>query len=392
MPRSDFHSGGGKEIFETLRMVEAENFDIRTTTLGISLFDLAGSDKGLPDRVYQRIIDYGQNLVKIAEEVEADLGMPIVNKRVSVTPIALIAGGGGPELVHQTALALDRAAKDIGIDYIAGFSALVHKGISKNDAAYIEALPQAIADTERMCASVNVASTRAGINMDAVNLMGHSILDMAHKTPDGIGCCRFVVFANAVEDNPFIAGAMHGVGEAQATINVGISGPGVVHSALQRLMQDPPPNLDLGSVADVIKRMAFKVTRAGELVGRVVASRLGVDFGVLDLSLAPTPADGDSVANILETMGLQRCGTHGTTAALMLLTDAVKKGGAMASSYVGGLSGAFIPVSEDRGMIEAVQHKALSLDKLEAMTSICSVGHDMVAIPGDTPPDTDSAI
>jgi uncharacterized protein len=394
MSRADFHSGTRGDLFETLRMVEVENFDIRTTTLGISLFDIAGSDAGLPDRVYNRILEYGGKLVETAQSVEADLGMPIINKRVSVTPVALVAGGGGPKLMVETAKALDAAAKDIGIDYIAGYSALVHKGISKGDAAYIESLPDAIVATERLCCSINVASTRAGINMDAIGLMGHTILEMAHRTADtdGVGCARFVVFSNAVEDNPFIAGAMHGVGEPQAVLNVGISGPGVVHSALKRLMQNPPPNMDLGNIADVIKRMAFKCTRAGELVGRVVAQRLGVDYGVVDLSLAPTPAEGDSVADILQTMGLERVGGHGTTAALMLLTDAVKKGGAMASSYVGGLSGAFIPVSEDQGMIDAVRMGALSLDKLEAMTSICSVGLDMVAIPGDTPPDVISAI
>jgi uncharacterized protein (UPF0210 family) len=260
MSRADFHSGTRGDLFETLRMVEVENFDIRTTTLGISLFDIAGSDAGLPDRVYNRILEYGGKLVETAQSVEADLGMPIINKRVSVTPVALVAGGGGPKLMVETAKALDAAAKDIGIDYIAGYSALVHKGISKGDAAYIESLPDAIVATERLCCSINVASTRAGINMDAIGLMGHTILEMAHRTADsdGVGCARFVVFSNAVEDNPFIAGAMHGVGEPQAVLNVGISGPGVVHSALKRLMQNPPPNMDLGNIADVIKRMAFK--------------------------------------------------------------------------------------------------------------------------------------
>ena len=394
--RSPFHTSSGQEALETLRMVETEHLDIRTTTLGISLLDIAGNDPGLPGRVYERITSLGQNLFPVAEQVEADLGVPIVNKRVSVTPISMIVGDN-PELAVQVAHALDNAASEIGIDYIAGYSALVHKGIAAGDAALIQALPEALATTERLCASVNVASTRAGINMDAVRQMGQTVLDIAHRTADrdGIGCCRFVVFANAVEDNPFIAGAMHGVGESQAVLNVGISGPGVVHQALRRLMNNPPPSgVSLGNVADVIKRMAFKVTRAGELVGRVVAARLGapVQFGVLDLSLAPTPAEGDSVADILQTMGLERVGAPGTTAALMLLTDAVKKGGAMASSYVGGLSGAFIPVSEDRGMIEAVKIGALTLEKLEAMTSICSVGLDMVAIPGDTPPETVAAI
>ena len=393
--RSQFHSNNGQEVFETLRMVEVEHLDIRTTTLGLSLLDLAGNDKQLPNRVYDRVTTLAQDLVKIASEVEADLGVPVINKRVSVTPISLIIGGN-PDLAIEVALALDRAAADIGIDYIAGYSALVHKGTTLGDAALIESIPAALAQTERLCSSVNVASTKAGVNMDAVRQMGHTILDIAEKTKenDGIGCCRFVVFANAVEDNPFIAGAMHGVGEPQAVLNVGISGPGVVHHAVKRLLQNPPPNLDLGNIADVVKRMSFKVTRAGELVGRVVAARLGspVQFGVVDLSLAPTPAEGDSVADILETMGLERVGAPGTTAALMLLTDAVKKGGLMASSYVGGLSGAFIPVSEDRGMIEAVKMGALTLEKLEAMTSICSVGLDMVAIPGDTPAATVSGI
>ncbi|OGQ79528.1 MAG: hypothetical protein A2289_05705 [Deltaproteobacteria bacterium RIFOXYA12_FULL_58_15] len=388
---------GFDEVIETLRMVEVENLDIRTTTLGISLFDIAGSDSGLPDRVYQRIVDYGGNLVRVAEQVEADLGVPIVNKRVAVTPIAMIAGGSDVDGMVAVARALDTAAREIGIDYIGGYSALVHKGITVGDAALIESLPEAIGSTERLCASVNVATTRAGINMDAVRTMGHTILAIAHRTRDrdGVGCARFVVFGNAVEDNPFIAGAMHGVGEGQAVLNVGISGPGVVNSALRRLMASPPPSgVNFGSVAEVIKRMAFKVTRAGEVVGRVVAKRMGafVEFGVVDLSLAPTPAEGDSVANILEAMGLERVGAPGSTAALMLLTDAVKKGGAMASSSVGGLSGAFIPVSEDAGMVEATRLGALTIEKLEAMTSVCSVGLDMVAVPGDTPPETLSAI
>jgi uncharacterized protein (UPF0210 family) len=390
-------SPGLDEIVETLRMVEVENLDIRTTTLGVSLLDLAGSDAGLPGRIHRRITEVGGNLVQIASEVEADLGVPIVNKRVSVTPISLVCGGSDPEALLDVAHALDAAARDIGIDYIGGYSALVHKGISHGDEAVIRSLPDAIASTERMCASVNVASSRAGINMDAVRAMGHTVRGIAERTADrdGVGCARFVVFANAVEDNPFIAGAMHGVGEAQTVLNIGISGPGVVHSALRRLLEQPPRSgVDLGSVAEVIKRMAFKVTRAGEVIGRVVASRLGepVEFGVVDLSLAPTPAEGDSVANILEAMGLERAGAPGSTAALMLLTDAVKKGGAMASSYVGGLSGAFIPVSEDAGMVDATRLGALTIEKLEAMTAVCSVGLDMVAIPGDTPPETIAAI
>ncbi len=385
------------EVLETLRMIEVEHLDIRTVTLGVSLLDLAGAEARLPDRIYDRITQTAGSLVKVAKQVEADLGVPIINKRVAVTPIALVAGGGGPEALVAVARALDRAAQDVGIDYIAGFTALVHKGFDLGDRALIAALPEAIGATQRLCGSVNVATTRSGINMDAVGLMGHTVRAIAERTADrdGIGCARFVVFANAVEDNPFVAGAFHGVGEPQVTLNVGISGPGVINSAVRRLIQGPPPSgINLGSVADVVKRMAFKVTRAGELIGRVVARKLGepVEFGVVDLSLAPTPAEGDSVANILEAMGLERAGAPGSTAALMLLTDAVKKGGAMASSYVGGLSGAFIPVSEDAGMVEAARVGALTLEKLEAMTSVCSVGLDMVALPGDTPPETIAAI
>jgi len=385
------------EVLETLRMIEVEHLDIRTVTLGISLLDLAGADRGLPDRIYQRIVELGGPLVGIAKEVEADLGVPVINKRVSVTPIGLIAGQRDVAEVVEIAKALDAAAKDIGIDYLGGFSALVHKGIDRGDASLIKALPEAIAATERLCGSMNVASTKSGINMDAVSAAGEAVLGIAGATAKdyGIGCARFVVFANAVEDNPFIAGAMHGVGEPSAVLNVGISGPGVVNSAVRRLMQNPPAGgVRLGNIADVVKRMSFKVTRAGELIGRVVAERLGppVRFGVVDLSLAPTPAEGDSVADIMEAMGLESTGAPGSLATLMLLTDAVKKGGVMASSSVGGLSGAFIPVSEDRGMVNAVKRGALTIEKLEAMTSICSVGLDMVAIPGDTPAHTVAAI
>ena len=395
MLSSKFHSSSLSEVLETLRMVEVEHLDIRTVTLGISLFDLAGTDARLPERVFERITTLGRNLVDIGNSVQSDLGVPVVNKRVSVSPIGCIAHGDEEQIV-DVARALDEAAKEIGIDYIGGFSALVHKGMTHSEQRLLNALPKALASTERMCASVNAATTKAGINMDAVAILGHKILETAALTADqdGIGCAKFVAFANAVEDNPFIAGAMHGIGEPAAVLNVGISGPGVVHHALRRLMDNPPRDLNLSSVAEVIKRMSFKTTRAGELVGRVVAAKLGapVEFGVVDLSLAPTPAEGDSVADILQTMGLERVGAHGTTAALLLLTDAVKKGGLMASSSVGGLSGAFIPVSEDRGMIDAVRLGALSLDKLEAMTSICSVGLDMVAIPGDTPPEVISGI
>lgn len=394
MPRSPLH--GHQEAFETLRMIEVEHFDIRTVTLGLSLLDLAGSGSSLPDKIYSRVTELGARLVSTAREVEEDLGVPIINKRVAVTPIAMVLGNGGHELALDVARALDDAADAIGVDYIAGYGALVHKGVAAGDAVLLASLPEAIGSTERLCGSVNVASSRSGINMDAVATIGHVVLGIAEATRDrdGIGCARFVVFANAVEDNPFIAGAFHGVGEPQAVLNVGISGPGVVNHAIRRLIEDQRNSVDLGSIAEVIKRMAFKVTRAGELVGRVVASRLGepVQFGVLDLSLAPTPAEGDSVAAILEAMQIERVGAPGSLAALLLLTDAVKKGGAMASSYVGGLSGAFIPVSEDRGMVEAVRVGALSIEKLEAMTSICSVGLDMVAIPGDTPATTIAAI
>ncbi|MBI5510322.1 MAG: PFL family protein [Deltaproteobacteria bacterium] len=388
---------GVDEVLQTLRMVEVEHLDIRTVTLGISLLDLDCSAAQLPDRIYDRVTSLAGPLVAVAKQVEEDLGVPIINKRVAVTPVALIGRSDKPEQFVAIAAALDRAAAAVGIDYIAGFSALVHKGLTVADQALIDALPQAIATTARLCGSVNVATTRAGINMDAVLMMGHTVRGIAAATAakDGIGCARFVVFANAVEDNPFIAGAFHGVGEPQAVLNVGVSGPGVVNSALRRLMAEPPPSgIDLTSVADVIKRMSFKITRAGELIGRVVAKRLGepVKFGVVDLSLAPTPAEGDSVANILEAMGLEHAGAPGSTAALMLLTDAVKKGGAMATSYVGGLSGAFIPVSEDAGMVEAARVGALTIEKLEAMTAVCSVGLDMVAIPGDTPAETIAAI
>jgi uncharacterized protein len=386
------------EVMETLRMIEVEHLDIRTLTLGLNLLDLAGSDAGLPERIYQRIVESAGELVPLAKKVERDLGVPIVNKRVSVTPISMVIGKGDHQLVHDVALALDQAASDIGVDYIAGFSALVHKGITRGDAMLMESLPEVIGSTKYLCGSLNLASTRAGINMDAVAATGHIVQGIAQASAKdlGLGCARFVCFANAVEDNPFIAGAFHGVGEHQAALNVGISGPGVVHYAIKRFLEQEGSKRpkDLSGISEVVKRMAFKVTRAGELIGRVVAKGLGqgVQFGVVDLSLAPTPAEGDSVADILEAMGLEQVGCPGTTAALYLLTDAIKKGGAMASSSVGGLSGAFIPVSEDQGMIRAVQSGALSLDKLEAMTSICSVGLDMVAIPGDTPADTIAAI
>lgn len=388
MTRSDFHTAPA-EVEETIRMIEVEHLDIRTVTLGLSLLDLAGR-ANLAQAIYDRIHEHASRLVRIAKEVEHDLGVPIVNRRVAITPASLIIGGTAPTHVMEVALALDAAARDAGIDYLGGFSALVHKGVTQGDRALMEMLPDALAQTERLCGCLNVASTRAGINMDAVRATGEIVLAIAEKTraQQGLGCARFVCFANAVDDNPFIAGAFHGVGEPEAVINVGISGPGVILHALRRLFSAPPSSgLHLGSIADVIKRMAFKVTRAGELVGRVVARRMGapIQFGVVDLSLAPTPAEGDSVADIIESLGLERVGAPGTTAALMLLTDAVKKGGAMASSSVGGLSGAFIPVSEDAGMVNAVRAGALRIEKLEAMTAVCSVGLDMVAIPGDTP-------
>jgi hypothetical protein len=327
--------------------------------------------------------------------VQGELGVPITNKRLSVTPISLVAEPSGADSFVPVAAAMDEAASEAGVDYIGGFSALVEKGMTRGDRVLIGSIPEALATTERVCSSVNVATSRAGINMDAVLTMGQRIKELAALTADGggVGCAKLVTFANAPEDNPFIAGAMHGVGEPDVVINVGVSGPGVVLAALRRLLRREP-RCDLGAIAETIKRMAFKVTRAGELIGREVARRLGppVRFGVVDLSLAPTPAIGDSVAEILESMGLQRTGAPGTTAALALMTDAVKKGGVMASSAVGGLSGAFIPVSEDHGMVEAARVGALSLEKLEAMTAVCSVGLDMVAVPGDTPAEAVSAI
>jgi uncharacterized protein (UPF0210 family) len=385
-----------EEITEILRMIESEHLDIRAVNMGISLRGIISRDL---DRtcsgLRERVLGCAQNLVPTIERVQQDLGVPITNKRLSVTPAALIAEASNADSYVPVAETMDRVAADVGVDYIGGFSALVEKGQTRGDRVLIDSIPEALARTERVCSSVNVATTRAGINMNAIIVMGQRIKELAQRTADrgGIGCAKLVVFANAPEDNPFIAGAMHGVGEPDVVINVGVSGPGVVLAALRRLVESNP-RCDLGEIAETIKRMAFKVTRAGELIGREVVRRLGppVRFGVVDLSLAPTPAIGDSVAEILESMGLERTGAHGSTAALMLMTDAVKKGGMMASSYVGGLSGAFIPVSEDQGMVEAVRCGALSLDKLEAMTAVCSVGLDMVAVPGDTPAETISAI
>ncbi|MCD4806494.1 MAG: PFL family protein [Methanococcoides sp.] len=379
-----------EEILETIHMIKAENFDIRTVTMGINLRDCCHSDIDVLNKnIYNKITGYAKELVRTTEEVQNLYGIPITNKRIAVTPIAIVAESCDTEDYVSIAKTLDRAAEDVGIDFIGGFSALVHKGITPGDLKLINSIPQALASTKKVCSSINVATTKAGINMDAVAMMGHIVKKTAEATKDadGIGCAKLVIFANAPEDNPFMAGAFHGIGEPDCVINVGVSGPGVVNSTVREL-KDP----DLGEISEAIKKTAFKITRMGEMVGREVSRRLNVDFGVLDLSLAPTPEIGDSVAAILEAMGLEACGTHGTTAALALLNDAVKKGGSMASSYVGGLSGAFIPVSEDAGMIRAVELGALSLDKLEAMTSVCSVGLDMIAIPGDTSAATISAI
>ncbi len=385
-----------EETRAILRMIETEHLDIRTVTLGISLRGCTCDDMGrLCQRVYDHIMRQAGRLVAVAREVQETFGVPITNKRIAVTPIALLAEPTGAASYVPIAEALDRAAADLGIDYIAGFSALVEKGMTPGDGVLIESIPEALAVTQRVCSSINVATTRAGINMDAIATMGHVLRALAKNTADrgGIGCAKLVTFANMPEDNPFVAGANHGVGEGSATINVGVSGPGVVLSALRRLREsmERPTVTDL---AETIKRMSFKITRAGELIGRQVAQRLGapVRFGIVDLSLAPTPALGDSVAEILEVMGLERTGCPGTTAALAMLTDAVKKGGAMATSHVGGLSGAFIPVSEDHDMIAAVEAGALTLEKLEAMTAVCSVGLDMVAVPGDTSAATLSGI
>ena len=376
------------EILDTLRMIDREKLDVRTITMGISLFPCVTDDIGaLCRRVYDRITRKAEHLVAVGEEIEREFGVPIVNKRISVTPAALIAGGVDDPV--PLARALDDAAKTTGVDFIGGYSALVQKGMTDADRRLIESIPEALATTGFLCSSVNVASTRAGIDMDAVALLGKAIKKTAELTKDndGLGCAKFVAFANAVEDNPFMAGAFHGPGEGDAAISVGVSGPGVVKSALEDVQGEP-----FDVVAETVKRTAFRITRIGQLVAREASRRLGVPFGIVDLSLAPTPAVGDSVAEILEEMGLEVCGTHGTTAALALLNDAVKKGGVMASSHVGGLSGAFIPVSEDIGMIRAAEKGALTLDKLEAMTCVCSVGLDMIAVPGDTSAETISAI
>lgn len=377
------------DVLETINMVEREHLDIRTVTMGISLLPcVRGTAEETAQEVYDTVCGRGERIVAVAEELSEEYGIPIVNRRVSVTPVSLITAAF-PEKSVLVAQALDRAAHEIGIDFLGGYTALVHKGTAPYEDVFLRTIPEALASTERLCSSVNVGSTRSGINMDAVRLMGEIVLETAALTAesDGGGCAKLVVFCNAVEDNPFMAGAFHGVGEADAVINVGVSGPGVVEHALKGAK-----GADLTEVAETVKRTAFKITRAGQLIAREAAKRLGVRFGIVDLSLAPTPTRGDSVAAILEEMGLGTVGTHGTTAALALLNDAVKKGGVMASSRVGGLSGAFIPVSEDIGMIEAAQSGKITLDKLEAMTCVCSVGLDMIAIPGDTPASTVSAI
>ena len=380
------------EVLETNEMIEKENLDVRTITLGISLLNCIDTDLDrLCEKIYERITTTARDLVKTGMDIEKEFGIPIVNKRISVTPISLIGGSAckAPEDYVKIAQTLDRAAKATGVNFIGGYSALVSKGMTESDEYLLRSIPQALAATDFVCSSVNLGSTKTGMNMDAVEMMGEIILQTAEETKekDSIGCAKLVVFCNAPDDNPFMAGAFHGVTEADAIINVGVSGPGVMRKALESVR-----GTDFGTLCEKIKKTAFKITRVGQLVAREASNRLGIPFGIIDLSLAPTPAIGDSIADIFEEMGLQRAGAPGTTAALALLNDQVKKGGVMASSYVGGLSGAFIPVSEDQGMIHAVTDGALTLEKLEAMTCVCSVGLDMVAIPGDTKAETISGI
>ena len=374
------------KILETIHMISDENLDVRTITMGISLLDCIDSDSSVAcQKIYDKITSKAKNLVKVGQAIEAEYGIPIINKRISVTPISLIAAASHDKDYLKYAHTLDRAAKAVGVNFIGGFSALVQKGYQTGDQTLIASLPQVLAETELVCASVNVGSTRSGINMVAVKQMGQVVVAASKK--DVMTNAKMVIFCNAVEDNPFMAGAFHGVGERDVVINVGVSGPGVVKTALEKVKGQP-----LDVVANTIKETAFKVTRMGQLVGTVASERLGVPFGIVDLSLAPTPAVGDSVAQVLEEIGLEQVGTHGTTAALAMLNDAVKKGGIMACSQVGGLSGAFIPVSEDAGMIDAVRADCLNIEKLEAMTAVCSVGLDMIAVPGDTPAETISAM
>ncbi len=378
-----------REIIETINMVEKEHFDVRTITMGISLLSCIREDaKVTADLCYERICRKAENIVKVASDLGTEYGIPIINKRVSITPASLLTSSFcGKEVV--LAKALDRAAKTVGVDFLGGYSALVQKGMTSFERSFIESIPEALAVTERMCSSVNVGSSKSGINMDAVRLMGETIKKAAEltKDKDGLGCAKLVVFCNAVEDNPFMAGAFHGISEGETVINVGVSGPGVVHHALKSMS-----GASIDEIAETIKKTAFKITRAGQLIATEASKRLNAEFGIVDLSLAPTPVMGDSVAHILEEMGLDSVGCHGTTAALAMLNDAVKKGGVMASSNVGGLSGAFIPVSEDIGMINAAKSGAITLSKLEAMTAVCSVGIDMVAIPGDTSASTISGM
>ena len=378
-----------KDIMETVQMIEEEHLDIRTITMGISLLSCCDPDIDRScEKVYQKITTYAKDLVQVGEQIEAEYGIPIINKRIAVTPIAMLVAASGGDPVKY-ALTLDRAAKAVGVNFIGGYSALVHKGFAAGDRELMKSIPQALAQTEFVCSSVNIGSTKTGINMDAVGVMGKTVCEAARLTADRdcIGAAKLVVFCNAPEDNPFMAGAFHGPGEPECVINVGVSGPGVVRAAVAKC-----PDGNLTDVADIIKKTAFKITRMGQLVGSEASRRLGVPFGIVDLSLAPTPAVGDSVAHILEAMGLEQCGCYGTTAALALLNDAVKKGGVMASSHVGGLSGAFIPVSEDAGMIAAARTGCLKLEKLEAMTAVCSVGLDMIVCPGDTPAEVIAAI
>lgn len=377
------------DILETIRMIQDENLDIRTITMGISLLDCidADIDKACA-KVYEKITRCAKDLVKVGEDIEREYGIPIINKRISVTPIAIVSAACNQSPV-PFAKTLDKAAEAVGVNLIGGYSALVQKGFSAGDEALIRSIPEALACTTRVCSSVNIGSTKTGINLDACKLMGQVVREAAERTVDQkcFGAAKLVVFCNAPEDNPFMAGAFHGVGEPDCIINVGVSGPGVVRAAVAKY-----PDASISEIADVIKKTAFKITRMGQLVGTVASERLGVPFGIVDLSLAPTPAVGDSVAHILEEIGLEKCGTHGTTATLAMLNDAVKKGGVMASSRIGGLSGAFIPVSEDAGMIDAAKSGSLCIEKLEAMTAVCSVGLDMICVPGDTPADTIAAI
>jgi uncharacterized protein (UPF0210 family) len=379
-----------EEINETIKMIEVQNLDVRTITMGISLLDCIDSDAGKAcKKIYEKICHRAKDLTRVGEEIELEYGIPIINKRISVTPISIVAAASPLDHYIDYAMTLEKAALETGVNFIGGFSALVHKGYAKGDRVLIYSIPEALCETERVCSSVNIATTKAGINMDAVKEMGVVVKRTAtlSKDRDGIGCAKLVVFANTPEDNPFMAGAFHGIGEYECAINVGVSGPGVIKSVLETMKDS-----SFDEIAVAIKNTAFKITRMGQLVAREASRRLDVPFGIIDLSLAPTPAVGDSVARIIEEMGIESCGAPGSTAALALLNDAVKKGGVMASSHVGGLSGSFIPLSEDSGMVEALERGSLCLEKLEALTSVCSVGLDMIAIPGDVPPETISAI